>query len=67
MALDELLNAEFPAHSASGPPRAPLASPPGEARGICPRKLLYMDTTTGRAKDLGQVSALELVGTRGAV
>ena len=39
MALDELLNAEFPAHSASGPPRAPLASPPGEARGICPRKL----------------------------
>lgn len=26
-----------------------------------------MDTTTGRAKDLGQVSALELVGTRGAV
>ena len=35
--------------------------------GICPRKLLYMDTTTGRAKDLGQVSALELVGTRGAV
>ena len=35
--------------------------------GICPRKLLYMDTARGRAKDSGHVSALELVGTRGAV